>query len=551
MIEIIPKEALEAFRQAQAISSNWDKSNRMQQQMKEAIQNDLYPAVKFWAEQIKESVCPAGYVQDQRVNALSQPSGNHTRGNYRLKFKHFVWYRIYPRSDNIDERICYAVALNTADQNLGFRAGIATFDNGFGSKKKEKAALQNIRELFKQEGWWHTLNIDTNEDVRIADLINQSLTHFNALPSYDEIYARLKDWLDDPIEMNRTPNSGTRQSELMRSPKPNDTAATPLPVNKILYGPPGTGKTYKTAELAVALCNGTAPSSREDTMAQYNKLVADKRIHFVTFHQSYGYEEFVEGLRPEIVDGQMAYRIKAGVLRQISDRARELRNDPSTANQSCVLVIDEINRGNISKIFGELITLIEPDKREGQINDPVVRLPYSGLSFSLPANVHIIGTMNTSDRSIALLDVALRRRFEFEELVPDSSRINPATVESIDLRELLDTINLRLESLLDRDHCIGHAFLMNVESLADLDFAFRHKIIPLLQEYFHHDWQNVTLVLNDDESSSTDGFLVKYSLPNIGSTQDLGYGTEKRFGYRINSAPFNATAFRNVYQSVG
>jgi 5-methylcytosine-specific restriction protein B len=499
--------------------------------------------------------------------------------------------------------------------------------------------------------------------------------------------------------------------------------ALPTPTNLILYGPPGTGKTYATAYEAVRLCDPEAIAdngdvlypdtvegrmrwlgsgkARKTLMTRYNELRRGKRIEFVTFHQSYDYESFVEGLRPETApdaaSGGAGFRLvpQPGSFREIAhlaeeaaspatgenaqpgarfelgtrqvfkmslgrggseehiyddaienntislgwggeidwtpfnsyeavharwnqdhpgtngndsnitqiyrfrvsmkpgdivlvsagntsiraiaevvadydyDPQAEFRNrrsvrwlkvfddpiavdtfydrdftprtcyllkemylkrealqtllagvaaapsediqdpatewTPSATLPQFVLIIDEINRGNISKIFGELITLIEPDKRIGMENALTVTLPYSKRAFGVPANLHIVGTMNTADRSIALLDTALRRRFVFREMAPDPSLLAAAAAESgLPLLAMLTTINARIEYLLDREHRIGHAFFMGCKDKAGIDAVMRHKVIPLLQEYFFEDFARVHAVLGKGFITSSD-----------------------------------------------
>jgi 5-methylcytosine-specific restriction endonuclease McrBC GTP-binding regulatory subunit McrB len=225
-----------------------------------------------------------------------------------------------------------------------------------------------------------------------------------------------------------------------------------------------------------------------------------KRYVFTTFHQSYAYEDFIEGIKPVIVegeaDGDVNYRIEEGVFKDLCRRA-ELDPDNSYA-----IFIDEINRANVSAVFGELITLIEQDKRKGMPNGMSAILPYSKKPFSVPNNVDIYGTMNTADRSIEALDTALRRRFSFVEMMPKPELLSKKEYYGINLQALLERINMRIEALIDRDHTIGHAYLIDVESDDDLKKAFKDKIIPLLQEYFYGDYGKIGLVLGE-------GFVMK------------------------------------------
>ncbi|SER47731.1 5-methylcytosine-specific restriction endonuclease McrBC, GTP-binding regulatory subunit McrB [Tranquillimonas rosea] len=495
------------------------------------------------------------------------------------------------------------------------------------------------------------------------------------------------------------------------------------PLNTILYGPPGTGKTWETAQRAVAICDPAAElGDREAVMARYRELCTRHRIEFVTFHQSYGYEEFVEGLRPETgedADGEAGFRLVArdGVLKRIAARASSARGatpgpsldgrrvfkmslgrnrddefylrdecledgvirlgnpenfdwtDPSfdsydrifehynrlnpgthgnsaaivgpftlrvamregdviiasagtTAFQAIglvtgpceydpdrqiddktlrrkvrwvwttetprpatdiyqhafrrntlyrlvdeklnkaaleellaepsdapppahVLIIDEINRANISKVMGELITLLEEDKRAGAENELAVTLPHSGDRFTLPGNLHIIGTMNTADRSIALLDTALRRRFRFEHLAPDGAALADWQRRErpnlrgegvrVELAAVLAAINQRIEWLLGPDHLVGHGWFMKIRNGDDLDEVMAHKVIPLLREYFHEDLGRVRAVLGGGN-----GFLRRERLPVPPGLED-GYADERwRYIDRFDEDEFYA-----------
>ncbi|WP_067706327.1 McrB family protein [Erwinia sp. ErVv1] len=231
---------------------------------------------------------------------------------------------------------------------------------------------------------------------------------------------------------------------------------------------------------------------------------AIQRFAVVTFHQSYGYEEFIEGIRARSDEsGNISYPIEPGIFMRLCQRANA---DPA---HRYAIFIDEINRGNISKIFGELISLIEVDKRAGMSNAMSLQLSYSGDHFSVPTNVDIIGAMNTADRSLALMDTALRRRFDFVEMMPDLSLLSGTKVKGIELESLLEKLNSRIEALYDREHTLGHAFFMPVKNALDagdeeaafkqLKIAFQKKIIPLLQEYFFDDWNKIRLVLADNQ----------------------------------------------------
>lgn len=534
-------------------------------------------------------------------------------------------------------------------------------------------------------------------------------------------------------------------------PQAEKTPMTPYPLNQILYGPPGTGKTYITAERAVRICDGKCPDDRTALMQRYRALLAEKRISFVSFHQSFSYEEFIEGIRPDLTgqtesgQEQLIYRIEDGLFKKVCSLARtavadlqrpqaagislagknfykmsvggkydpevesfcfehdylalgwggdvdfstlpkEKKWEPSSkairelmaAGKSehaekryavqaiywfkneidigdiviiprglqkvqaigqvtgeyeykpellpglgyehvrtvqwlvkdadipvekilskqfsqqtiyslnpaylnteylekllggiasgqapeeaerYVLIIDEINRANISKVLGELITLIEPDKRLGMINEVTVKLPYSREEFGIPANLHIVGTMNTADRSLAMMDTALRRRFEFEEMMPQEELLQSIEVGEIKIRQILRTINQRIEALYDREHTIGHAFFLPLEeepSIENLASIFEHKIIPLLAEYFFEDWQKIRLVLGDNQKTEKPEaqFILEEELENNGSilfgnSTDLAlYGLDRVHQYvRNTEALTNPDAYIGIYDS--
>ncbi|EJP1695064.1 AAA family ATPase [Campylobacter coli] len=444
-----------------------------------------------------------------------------------------------------------------------------------------------------------------------------------------------------------------------------------ISLNQILYGSPGTGKTYHTIDKALEIL-GENLESRDEKKAKFDEYVKNGQIVFTTFHQSYGYEEFVEGIKPSLnsdENSQINYKVKDGIFKKLCKKALENRDDiesfnfyindlkektkedannpekyfqlPNTKysiqyrggktfrikfddmsknhkdypvsidnieklyktsnideiynsayvkailnylksqglkdykekdekiNLPYIIIIDEINRGNVSKIFGELITLIEPSKRLGNEEALELTLPYSGEKFGVPKNVYILGTMNTADRSITSLDTALRRRFEFVEMMPNSDLLNNVFIckdvenpnEDEDylgddaktegyaeiLQNILISINKRIEFLLDREKTIGHAFFMSeavkfnknnwikpdeyeedwyVLSISKLKKVFQNKIIPLLQEYFYNDYALINAVLNDNgmifEDKKDDKYLQKIkNLDSVNSERSI------------------------------
>lgn len=325
---------------------------------------------------------------------------------------------------------------------------------------------------------------------------NKSVEWLKDVP-YAELSAQFKNSLGSAMSFFRLNDYKSVVAELLKGTYTNDNNADDQdsfvqtmcdrqprnnklnPLNLIIYGAPGTGKTYSTAEYAVATIEGRqvrkdiSADDRKTLMDQYRALAKDGKIVFTTFHQNYGYEDFIQGLRPASTNGVLDFVPVNGVFKKIANTAM------FDQENNYVIIIDEINRGNISKVFGELITLIEDDKRWGEDNQLSVTLP-SGEEFAVPNNLYIIGTMNSADKSIALIDTALRRRFEFEEVAP-----NPELVADETLKKVLISLNELLRKQLESsDLLIGHAYFIG-KTAADLPNILNRNIIPLLYEYFY------------------------------------------------------------------
>ena len=307
-----------------------------------------------------------------------------------------------------------------------------------------------------------------------------------------------------------------------------------FPLNTILYGPPGTGKTYNSVFYSVGIIEkdeSIFKLKNDDKVFKKFKEYKDRNlIKFITFHQSYGYEDFIEGIRPHLKEESkdLKYILHSGIFKDMCKRAKNEKEN------NYVLVIDEINRGNISKIFGELISLIESSKREGEKEEMEVILPYSKEKFTIPKNLYIIGTMNTADRSIALLDIALRRRFNFIEIMPEYNVLKE--VEDIKVDLLLSSINEKIEFLLDREHTIGHSYFLNISTFEELVKVFKNSIIPLLQEYFYDDFEKIKTIFSNND------FII---------SKNISLNNQRKSIYKLNEEALkDKNNYKKIYLSV-
>lgn len=445
---------------------------------------------------------------------------------------------------------------------------------------------------------------DTRNEYKSIRRVNW--TH-NAIYDVDFNELDIKQWnqktLTD-ISENKYKDFCKKIEKIFNNNAKEDKNMNSQPLNQILYGPPGTGKTYNTIIKAMDIINPKLVQRDKDGNVEkydtlknkFDELKQQGQIEFVTFHQSYSYEEFVEGIKPDLESNELKYKLEDGIFKKICNSAKiniegdfekiysqfieeidenhefktqkgsfkirvndndglTIRTGDNFEKETCgtitkeqiknqtftsigrkqkleaitkylkekygltfsasntvkphILIIDEINRGDVSKIFGELITLIEEDKRIGKEHQMTVTLPYSREPFGVPNNLYIIGTMNTADRSIALLDTALRRRFDFEEMMPKPELLRGKDIEGVDLEQLLTKINDRIKNEYDRDHQIGHSYLMSVKDKEDLERAYKNRILPLLNEYFYNDINTVAKILNckSDEITSKENWF--------------------------------------------
>lgn len=478
---------------------------------------------------------------------------------------------IFAQFDQLNpEQTCFRVALETKDEKRDFKH----YHNHLNKPLNKGAGLvyvsgTNFSKTLQLEGTntesvKNRLNDGSINKVQICKYIRQKPGQTNEYFEY-EIVKAIRDLMPyyDFVVNNGKPEKSEEMKEQEQMINELTLAAQNelqhYPRNLILYGPPGTGKTYNSVIYAVSICEGESVDNLKvkgysEILKRYRKYTEEGRIAFTTFHQSYGYEEFIEGIKPRLSDDNnennksLDYILEDGIFKKFCLNAKDI-----SLNRPRVFIIDEINRGNISKIFGELITLIEEPKREGSLEEMHAILPYSKQEFAVPNNVYILGTMNTADRSIALMDTALRRRFDFEEMLPDTGVLSSLGIDKIsfdghklDLSQMLDTMNKRIAYLYDREHTIGHAFfakLANNKHIETLAEIFKKKIIPLLQEYFYDDYEKIQLVLGDNDKPNENKFVTdeKIEIQNIFKGTPGIDLSENEKTYRIND-----TAFKDV-----
>ena len=438
----------------------YDKTRSVHQDALEKINHGPLKKWRYWHKCVGQRLYPN----------IEQPKPTNNIVSRASFFKSMLWSKILPYNKESDEDDWLSFCLNISQDldevdDLSFKIAIETRND---HPKRPSLLKMRPEPLY--------ISVDDQSINNWESLIGQSVDY---IKQHESDYWEIK-------ERFTIDKKSTNSSK-----------------NLILYGPPGTGKTYKAKALAVQMADSVFynqnSSNRKGLMNRFEELLDQNRIVMTTFHQSYSYEDFVEGIKPKVENNQVVYDIEFGVFRDICQKALD------ESDEGFVLIIDEINRGNVAATFGELITLIEKDKRIGQEEEIKVQLPYSKKLFGVPSNVHIIGTMNTADRSVEALDSALRRRFDFQEIGPNTELLNGIEIKGINLKHVLEQINKRIEILLDRNHAIGHSYLLKLKEESQerdknqlfIDILYNN-IIPLLQEHFYSDISKIGLVLGPE-----------------------------------------------------
>ncbi len=387
----------------------WDNTNGM-------WKNEFYPSIS------------TGY-SEFKIKASYGNSGN------RIQLPRYPWIAFLKDNFKVSDGIYPSIVYKYDENKLDVLIGISN-DNepsNINDTILEKIRSNNLHKKF-----------NINELDEVVQYVDNILKKFNTML----------------ISNNATINNYNQQINIK---------------NIILYGSPGVGKTHNINKL-ISLIESEKSEKKIFEIIKNNEHHSSidvsnlkERVKFITFHQSFGYEDFIEGFRPN-EEGKIT--LVDGIFKEICIEADKDRDN------IYYLVIDEINRGNISKIFGELITLIEEDKRDTL----EVILPYSKKPFKIPSNLYIIGTMNSTDKSIALIDIALRRRFTFLKMKPKAELIGyqPA-------KEIFEKLNKQIEEDLGEDYQLGHSYFMKIQDEDDLAFVLEYKIIPLLEEYYYGD----------------------------------------------------------------
>lgn len=495
---------------------------------------DSVPWLCFWSRKLAEE--PANGIYPMFYSYSGKQNGQN------IKYLILAFGKSVKKETNIDwDKKLPLENINDFFNKLGVE-GLPTYKNeiNYGTSKVYKAYIVN-QEKFN--------DIDFQDEIYndFKNLFEYYLAYAKYI-TYEKNFSRISESKEElkiayEKELNKileTMKDTLKFKKIIRTE--NETKENPIqikkdftfPLNSILYGPPGTGKTYNSVFYSVGIIEKNESifklKNDDEVFKKFKEYKDRDLIKFITFHQSYGYEDFIEGIRPQLENESkdLNYVIHSGIFKDMCNKAK------SDKENNYVLIIDEINRGNISKIFGELISLIEPSKREGEKEEMEVILPYSKESFTIPKNLYIIGTMNTADRSIALLDIALRRRFKFIEIMPQYNILKD--VENIKIASLLSTINEKIEFFFDREHTIGHSYFLNINTFDDLVNVFKNSILPLLQEYFYDDFEKIKSIFDNN------GFI---------SSKNISLNNQSKSIYKINEEALKVPDnYKKIYLSV-